>query len=195
MTVKPRAATQVRLVDLSRGELAHENGSFLFEQLRPGSYRVTAQRLGYAPAEQHVIVVAGAVASVRFALRASAARLAQVGVTGDIGARATNEAIRPTLAVSGAELDRRLAETIAATLQSQSGVTASSLGPATARPVIRGLSGDRVLVLADRMVRVTSVDLRGSRRGGGPAHGPSASPTTTASRRALLGRREHFELR
>jgi iron complex outermembrane receptor protein len=70
-------------------------------------------------------------------------------VTGALGERAASDAVRPTIALGGAELDRRLAETVATTLQSQPGVTVTSLGPATARPVIRGLSGDRVLVLED----------------------------------------------
>ena len=145
----PLPAAQVRLVGLARGELTHDDGGFAFEDLRPGAYVVSVQRLGYAAAERPVTVTAGARATVRIALTSSAARLAQVVVTGTIGERAASAALRPTAAVSGAELDRRLSETIASTLQNQPGVAVSSLGPATARPVIRGLSGDRVLVLED----------------------------------------------
>src|SRR5574339_972108 len=38
---------------------------------------------------------------------------------------------------------------LGATLESQPGVAARSFGPAPARPVIRGLDGDRVLILQD----------------------------------------------
>jgi iron complex outermembrane receptor protein len=145
----PLPAAQVRLVGLARGELTHDDGGFAFEDLRPGAYTVAVQRLGYAAAERAVTVTAGGRATVRIALGSSAARLAQVVVTGTIGERAASAALRPTAAVSGAELDRRLAETVASTLQNQPGVSVASLGPATARPVIRGLSGDRVLVLED----------------------------------------------
>jgi iron complex outermembrane receptor protein len=145
----PLPAAQVRLVGLARGELTHDDGGFAFEELRPGSYTVAVQRLGYAAAERTVTVTSGARATVRIALAPSAARLTQVVVTGTLGERTAGEALRPTIAVGGAELDRRLAETVATTLQNQPGVSVTSLGPATARPVIRGLSGDRVLVLED----------------------------------------------
>jgi iron complex outermembrane receptor protein len=46
-------------------------------------------------------------------------------------------------------MDREMGSTVAATLQGVPGVAATSMGPATARPVIRGLSSDRVLVLED----------------------------------------------
>src|SRR5690606_21812947 len=51
--------------------------------------------------------------------------------------------------LSGQELARKLDATIAATLDGQPGVTMSSSGPATARPIIRGLGGDRILILED----------------------------------------------
>jgi iron complex outermembrane receptor protein len=142
-------AAQVRLLGVARAELTHEDGGFAFDELRPGRYTVTVHRIGYAAAVRAATVEPGARATVRVALAASAARLAQVVVTGALGERAASDAVRPTIALGGAELDRRLAETVATTLQSQPGVTVTSLGPATARPVIRGLSGDRVLVLED----------------------------------------------
>ena len=49
----------------------------------------------------------------------------------------------------GQELSKQLEMSLGATLESQPGVAARSFGPATARPVIRGLDGDRVLILQD----------------------------------------------
>ena len=148
-TGRPLPAAQVRLLGLNRGELAHDDGTFAFEGLPPGRYTVAVQRVGYGTAEATVTVAPGARAAVRLAVAPSAARLAQVVVTGTVGEGRERDALRPTRVVGGAELDRRLGETVAATLQSQPGVTVSSLGPNTARPVIRGLAGDRVLVLED----------------------------------------------
>jgi len=56
---------------------------------------------------------------------------------------------RPVTVLEGRALDRRLAPSIAATLAGEPGVTARSNGPMATQPVIRGLSGDRVLVLED----------------------------------------------
>lgn len=72
--------------------------------------------------------------------------------------------------VAGEDLQRRLQATVAATLSSEPGLAMTAMGPATARPVIRGLSGNRVLVLED-----------GARAGdassGGSDHAVSIDPT------------------
>ncbi len=146
---RPLPAAQVRLLGVNRGDLTHDDGAFEFADLPAGRYTVSVQRVGYAAAERTVVLGPGGRGDVRVELAPSAARLAPVVVTGAVGERREGEALRPTRVVGGAELDRRLGETVAATLQSQPGVTMSSLGPATARPVIRGLAGDRVLVLED----------------------------------------------
>ena len=57
--------------------------------------------------------------------------------------------VRPTTALEGRELDRRRAPSIAATIAGEPGVTSRSNGPMATQPVIRGLTGDRVLVLED----------------------------------------------
>ena len=59
------------------------------------------------------------------------------------------ESYQPTSVLSAEDLARQLQDTIGATLQSEPGVAMRSLGPGPARPVIRGLDGDRVLVMQD----------------------------------------------
>jgi iron complex outermembrane receptor protein len=51
--------------------------------------------------------------------------------------------------LGGQDLDRRRAATLAATMADLPGVAQRSMGPAPARPVIRGLDGNRLLVLED----------------------------------------------
>jgi hypothetical protein len=118
-TGAPLPAAQVRLVGLARGELTHDDGGFAFDDLRPGTYTVAVQRVGYGAAVRAVSVASGARAVVRITLAASAAASPEVVVTGTLGEGAARDALRPTVAVGGAELDRRLAETIATTLQNQ----------------------------------------------------------------------------
>ena len=57
--------------------------------------------------------------------------------------------LRPAAVLEGRALDARRAPSIAATIAGEPGVTARSNGPMATQPVIRGLSGDRVLVLED----------------------------------------------
>ena len=54
---------------------------------------------------------------------------------------------QPTSVLSGQELTKELQGTLGATLEQQPGVAERSFGPGPSRPVIRGLDGDRVLIL------------------------------------------------
>ena len=65
------------------------------------------------------------------------------------GARNQFESYQPTSVLSGQSLARELEGTIGATLESQPGIAERSFGPGPSRPVIRGLDGDRVLILED----------------------------------------------
>jgi iron complex outermembrane receptor protein len=49
--------------------------------------------------------------------------------------------------LAGEDLSRRVASSLGETLATQPGVTASFFGPRASRPIIRGLSGERVLML------------------------------------------------
>jgi iron complex outermembrane receptor protein len=64
-------------------------------------------------------------------------------------ARSQFESYQPTSVLAGQDLQKQLEATIGATLQSEPGVAMRSFGPGPARPVIRGLDGDRVAVLQD----------------------------------------------
>lgn len=55
----------------------------------------------------------------------------------------------PAASLGGQELQRNLGGTIAATMGDMPSVTQRSMGPAPARPVVRGLDGNRLLVLED----------------------------------------------
>lgn len=58
-----------------------------------------------------------------------------------------DELALPASVLSGEALDRRRAGTLGATLDGLPGVASSGFGPQSARPVIRGLDGDRIRVL------------------------------------------------
>ena len=51
--------------------------------------------------------------------------------------------------LAGQDLTKELEGTLGATLENQPGVAERSFGPGPSRPVIRGLDGDRVLILED----------------------------------------------
>ena len=145
----PLLAASVRIRELGRGDLSHADGRFSFSRVRPGEYILLVERIGYASQERSVTVEAGQITEVGFRLTPSAIAVAGIVVTGVGRERSVAETYQPTLVLSGEELNRRLSNSLAATLSGEAGISMQSFGPAPAQPVIRGMSGDRVLVLED----------------------------------------------
>ncbi|MGH8176033.1 MAG: TonB-dependent receptor [Steroidobacter sp.] len=56
---------------------------------------------------------------------------------------------QPATVISGDELRRQIASSIGESIATEPGVSASYFGPSASRPVIRGLGGERVLMLQD----------------------------------------------
>jgi TonB-linked SusC/RagA family outer membrane protein len=82
-TGDPVSGAQVSIEGTRRGTLSGEDGSYTVTDVRPGTYTVAVQRIGYATARQEgVRVQQGAVASVDFRLREHALRLDEVVATG-----------------------------------------------------------------------------------------------------------------
>ena len=104
-------------------------------------------------------------------LEAPLIALPDVVVTAVLSPTAASEAIRPSAVFAGEELQRRLAATLAQTVETIPGVTVTSMGPGTSQPVIRGLGGDRILMLEDgqRVGDVVS---------SGPDHATAVTPSS-----------------
>ncbi|MDE0260139.1 MAG: TonB-dependent receptor plug domain-containing protein [Gammaproteobacteria bacterium] len=88
-------------------------------------------------------------AEVVIELTPSPIALENLVVTATISERAAAEALRPVSVMAGDDLQRQMTATVAGTLASMPGLAATRMGPSVAQPVIRGLSGDRVLMLED----------------------------------------------
>lgn len=147
-TGQPLPGATVRLRDLERGQATDAAGRFRFENVPARVYVVSAQFVGYLAAEVRAEVPPGSVVTVQIALEPSAFELADVIVSG-LGERGLSGAYRPTAVVSGRELERSLETSLAETLRRVPGLHPVYNGPAATRPTIRGMGGDRVLVLED----------------------------------------------
>ncbi len=145
----PLAGVAVRIPALGRGEISHADGAFHLRGLPSGTYALSLRRIGYAPVEREVVVPAGDTARVTVRMRASALEVPGVVVTAGGREQRADEVFQPTSVLSGTELRRRADASVAATLAGEPGIAQRYNGPAASQPVIRGLSGDRVLVLED----------------------------------------------
>jgi iron complex outermembrane recepter protein len=146
---RPLAGATVRLVEAHRVETTHGDGTFRFTNVPEGNHTVAVQRLGHRAVTRQVTLQAGERATLAFRLEQLVVELQPTVITGTIGERARDEVLSPSTVLAGAQLAARLQPTLAATVQTAPGMAVTSMGPATGRPVVRGLSGDRVLVLED----------------------------------------------
>lgn len=143
----PLAGATVVVVGMGRMAVTHGDGSFHISVPTARSYTLRVERLGY----QTVMIDLEGLPEEPVAVELEVAALALPGlvVTGAVTERAANETLRPTTVFAAEKLQRRLAATVAETLDSEPGLAVTSMGPGSAHPVIRGLSGDRILMLED----------------------------------------------
>ena len=145
----PVAGVVVHVEDPRRHEVTHGDGEFHLTGLPAGAYTVLFERVGYATRALDIDVAVGQTVQLDVELVAAPVELEGVVVTATMGGRQSDDALRPTSVVTGRDLQRQMDASLAATLDAEAGVAVASMGPAPARPVIRGLSGDRVLILED----------------------------------------------
>ncbi len=146
-TGRPLAGALVVVDAIGAVAVSSGDGAFRIAVPDQGSYAVRVERLGYRTRALAVEASKGEALAVE--MEASPIALPGVVATGSLGARAVHEALRPASVFAGDKLQRRLAGTLASTLATEPGLTVGSMGPNAEHPVVRGLSGDRVLLLED----------------------------------------------
>jgi iron complex outermembrane receptor protein len=111
----------------------------------------------------------GADVAVNIIMIGSTLRLQAVNVTAPSSSGEASGVTQSTAELSGKHLQRNLGASLAQTLAGEPGMSMRYNGPAATMPVIRGLSGDRILVLQDG---ARSGDLASS----APDHATSVDP-------------------
>jgi iron complex outermembrane receptor protein len=142
----PIAGATVAIEELKREVMSSADGTFTFENVPPGSYHLSVHGQGYSSRRSEIAVAAGA---TPMEIRVDPELHFEEVVSVSADARSQFDTFQPTSVLSGQELSKQLEMSLGATLESQPGVAARSFGPAPARPVVRGLDGDRVLILQD----------------------------------------------
>jgi iron complex outermembrane recepter protein len=146
LNATPLSGATVQIDELRRQTTSEADGTFTFKNVPPGTYHLVVFAQGYSTRRTEVRAAADA-APIELQVDFDLHFEEVVSVSGD--ARSQFETFQPTSVLAGQELSKQLEMSLGATLESQPGVAARSFGPAPARPVIRGLDGDRVLILQD----------------------------------------------
>ena len=142
----PIAGATIVIEELKREVTSGSDGTFTFDNVPPGSYHLSVHAQGYSSRRTEVMLASGA-KPVDVTVDPELHFEEVLSVSPD--ARSQFESFQPTSVLAGQELSKQLEMSLGATLESQPGVASRSFGPAPARPVVRGLDGDRVLILQD----------------------------------------------
>ena len=122
-------------------------GGFRFDEIAPGMYTLRFNRVGYEALDQEIVVKADEI-TVTVKLKRSPLQLGEIVVT--LGDEEHAHFEKTTdLNLSAQQLDQQMGATIAETLSGEVGIAQRTMGRAAARPVIRGMGGDRLLILED----------------------------------------------
>jgi iron complex outermembrane receptor protein len=145
---RPLPNAQVFIASINRGTLTDGEGRYILRAVPPGSYHLDVQLIGFRRVHRELTVAAGAGdLQVDFVLVPTPLQLGDVVATATPIGGESQDIAQSTVALSDKELARNIGAGIAQTLEAQPGLATRYSGPLAAMPVIRGLTGDRILVL------------------------------------------------
>lgn len=145
----PVAGASVALIELGRGTLTGRDGAFSIAGVAPGRYTIQVRRLGFAPLTRRVDIGNGTLSLGDLSVVEAAFRAEAVTVTASRGAGDLLATPLSTASLAEEQVRRANSVAIARVADRIAGVRSVTTGGQTAKPVIRGLSGPRVLVLDD----------------------------------------------
>jgi iron complex outermembrane receptor protein len=144
----PLVAARVTVIEAGRTVETDAEGKYLFANLPNGSYTFSYSAIGYAPHARRV-QLNDAPLSMDIALKRSLVELAPIQVTSTPNATDPLTSPQPTAVIDGENLHAAQAPSLGETLNTVAGVHSLSTGAGIGKPVIRGLTSNRVLILDD----------------------------------------------
>ncbi|MEP7384369.1 MAG: TonB-dependent receptor [Gemmatimonadota bacterium] len=146
----PLPNVQVIISSINRVAITDAEGAFAFRGLPAGHYHLDAVFIGFARADADVDVPRdGGEVRVDIIMVRTPLRLRGVVIAASPTGADALGITQSTIDLSGKELARSLGTSVAQTLSSEPGMAMRYNGPVANTPIIRGLSGDRILVLQD----------------------------------------------
>ncbi len=140
----PNAVVTLQSTALSRQTRSGPDGRYSFSEVSSGMYQLTVRADGYLPMRSDVTIGATPLASdLQLNPELHFSEVTSVSPE----TKDSFLSFQSTEALGGQALTKELAPTLGATLENQAGVAMRSFGPGPARPVIRGMDGDRVLIV------------------------------------------------
>ncbi len=150
-TTLPLRGASVLIVELGRTTLSGRDGSYEFRNVRPGKYHVVAHLDHvFTEASKVVDVESGIEASLDFALSITGEKH-EITVTPSEIHSTAYEAFQDTESFNVSDLMESSSASLGEALDHAvgTGIAKRGYGPGSARPIVRGFDGDRVLIMED----------------------------------------------
>ena len=156
---EPLIGVNVFIIGLYIGTTTNAEGEFQIENISDGTYSVRFSSIGYATVTKKFSVTSNKLSNITIKLKETAINLNQVVVTGNPFLSEIKDLSQRAISLSKLDLILKSSGTIGDELNFQPGIAMRSNGIATGRPVIRGFSNNKVLILENglRMGDLSSV--------------------------------------
>src|SRR5919112_665063 len=142
------ADARLTLIELRRGTTSSPEGRFSFAEVPPVQYRLAVSAIGFAPQVEQ-LTVGNRDTTLTIRMKPSVVELQALQVTATPNATTLLNSPQPVSALSQDELRVAQAPSLGETIQNLPGVRSLSTGTGIGKPVIRGLTSNRVLIVAD----------------------------------------------
>jgi len=144
---KPLNAVNIRLSEENRGAVSDQNGYYEVNDLKNGKYKVVYSRVGYKTITKTINLEAGETRQINVSLKKSEYDLEEVVISG------TPTPVTPLKSTADVELLAGKVKTehqhasMGNTVDQMAGINTINTGSNSGKPVIRGLSGNRIRML------------------------------------------------
>lgn len=168
---QPLENAVVKIIELDKFDVTDKNGIFEFKSIPFGDLNIEISYVGYKTTKTSIKInseINTGLLVHLFTLPFETSTVVVTGLHTNTKFDDMNEFIN---VLKGKELQRELGLTLASTLKNETGLAIRSMGPAPARPVIRGLGSDRIAITEDG---IQTTDLSAT----SPDHAVSVEPFT-----------------
>jgi iron complex outermembrane recepter protein len=142
----PNATVVIESTAFNRTTRSGSDGKYSLAEVPAGAYHLVVRADGYLPSRSELTVQAGSQSNdIRLNPELHFSEVTSVSPEG----KSAFESFQATDVLGGQELSKEIQTTLGATIENQPGIALRSFGPGPARPVVRGLDGDRVLIVED----------------------------------------------
>jgi iron complex outermembrane recepter protein len=147
-TGTPLAQVRVTVLEAERTTMTDIDGRYALSGLPTGTYAVSFALVGYAPQIRRV-TLADRDVTLDVTMQPTLIELQELQVTASPLATTSLTSPQPTSVLSSEDVRQNRSASLGETISVLPGVRSLSTGSGIGKPVIRGLSSNRVLVLAD----------------------------------------------